>query len=143
MDPLKVKAHGLSAVGVLTVDDHPVFRRAAREVIEATEGFESLGEAASGVEALALAAEVSPSLVLVDVRMAGLNGLETSRRLHASHPEAVIVLITTGANDDMPDAASCCGAVALIRKKDFGSAALVQVWREHGEGDLRRLAVDR
>lgn len=142
MDHVEVKAQRLSSVGVLTVDDQPVFRRAAREVIEATAGFALLGEAASGVEALALAAEASPSLVLVDVRMPGMNGLETSRRLHASHPEAVIVLITTEADVDLPDGASCCGAVALIRKKDFGSAALVQVWREHGDGHQPRLAVD-
>jgi two-component system, NarL family, invasion response regulator UvrY len=137
MDPMKVNAKGLS-VGVLTVDDHPVFRRAAREVIEATAGFESLGEAASGVEALVLAAEVSPSLVLVDVRMPGMNGLETSRRLHVSHPEAVIVLITTEANVELDG----CGAVALICKKDFGSAALVQLWREHGDGHWPPLAPD-
>ena len=135
---MKVKAQGLSPMGVLTVDDHPGFRRAAREVIEATAGFESLGEAASGVEALALAAEVSPSLVLVDVRMPDMNGLETSRRLHVSHPEAVIVLITTEANVELDG----CGAVALISKKDFGSAALVQVWREHGDGHRPQLAPD-
>jgi DNA-binding NarL/FixJ family response regulator len=139
MNQTEVKP-GVSAVGVLTVDDQPVFRRAARDVIEATAGFVYLGEAASGVEALALAAKASPSLFLVDVRMPGMNGFETSRRLHASHPDAVIVLITAEANIDLPEAASCCGAVALIRKDDFCSDALDQVWREHGHRP--RLAVD-
>ena len=58
-------------VTVLAVDDQEVFRRAVRELIAATEGFEQVGEAASGREALALAAALHPDLVLLDVRMPG------------------------------------------------------------------------
>ena len=72
------------AVGVMTVDDQAVFRQAAREVIEATDGFEYLGEAGSGEEALALAGELDPDLVLVDIRMPGIDGFETARRLSAT-----------------------------------------------------------
>ncbi|HEY6605078.1 MAG TPA: response regulator, partial [Gaiellaceae bacterium] len=56
-------------VGVLVVDDQAYFRRVALEVVGATSGFQPLGEAASGEEALALAAELSPELILLDVRM--------------------------------------------------------------------------
>ena len=78
----------------MTVDDQAVFRSVAREVVEATPGFEPAGEAASGEEALRLVEAAEPQLVLVDVRMSGMDGVETARRLSAAHPELVIVLIS-------------------------------------------------
>ena len=75
---------GRSSIGVVTVDDHEAFRRSIRDVIDATPGFELLGEAASGEAALALVAELSPELVLVDVRMPGMDGFETARRLRST-----------------------------------------------------------
>ena len=73
-------------VRVLTVDDQAVFRGIAREVIDATPGFESVGEAASGEEALAAVARLAPEMVLLDVRMPGLDGIEVARRLRADAP---------------------------------------------------------
>ena len=87
----------------MTVDDQAVFRSVSREVIEATAGFEPAGEAASGEEALRLVEDTKPQLVLVDVRMPGMDGVETARRLHASHPDLVVVLISL---DDPPGAAA-------------------------------------
>ena len=91
-----------SPITVLAVDDRAVFLRAARELIAATPGFEQVGEAASGAEALALAADLRPDLALVDVRMPGMDGIETARRLHASDPDMVVVLISL---DEVPDGA--------------------------------------
>jgi two-component system, NarL family, invasion response regulator UvrY len=119
-------------VGVVTVDDQAVFRRVAREVIEATEGFEQLGEADSGKDGLALADAVHPDLVLLDVRMPGMDGLETARRLRAAHPTAVVVLISSEDRAAMPSGVAGCGAAALLRKEDFGPAALRSLWVEHG-----------
>ena len=65
-------------VRVLTVDDQAVFRGIAREVIDATPGFEAVGEAASGEEALAAVARLDPQLVLLDVRMPGLDGVDVA-----------------------------------------------------------------
>lgn len=84
-------------------------------------GFEPLGEAASGEEALALAAELSPELILLDVRMPVMDGIETARRLSAEHPGAVVVLISINDPAELPQGVECCGAKALIRKQDFGS----------------------
>ena len=116
-------------VGVLTVDDHAGFRAAARQVIEATDGFAALGEAGSGEEALALADALDPDLVLIDVRMAGIDGLETARRFKSAHPRSLLVLVST---EDPPAGASACGASALIRKECFGPSELRRLWGSHG-----------
>jgi YesN/AraC family two-component response regulator len=68
----------------LAVDDQAVFLRTARSLIAATQGFEQVGEASSGHEALELASELHPDLMLVDVRMPGMNGIETARRPRSS-----------------------------------------------------------
>lgn len=120
-------------VGVLVVDDQAPFRRVALEVVEATLGFEPLGEAASGEEALALVAELSPKLILLDVRMPVMDGIETARRLSATHPGGVVVLISIDDPSELPDEAGSCGAEALIRKQDFGSLALRRLWDAHGD----------
>ena len=84
---------GHPLVGVLTVDDQAVFRRVARDVIEATAGFEQVGEASCGEEALEMVEEVHPELVLLDVRMPGMDGIETARRISEADPTTTIVLM--------------------------------------------------
>src|SRR3954451_18498495 len=120
------------SIGVLVVDDQLVFRQVAHEVIDATEEFELLGEAASGPHALAAVAELNPDLVLLDVRMPGMDGIETATRLHRQHPESVVVLISVDEAPNLPGGVSSCGAAALVRKQDFGPALLRRVWTTHG-----------
>src|SRR3954451_22651860 len=119
-------------VGVLVVDDQVVFRQAAHEVIDATDDFELLGEAASGAHALVAVAELEPDLVLLDVRMPGMDGIETATRLHAEHPAAVLVLITIEEAPNLPAGMASCGAAELVRKQDFCPALLRRVWAAHG-----------
>ena len=121
---------GRSSVGVVTVDDHEGFRRSIRDVIDATPGFELLGEAVSGEAALGVVAELAPALVLVDVRMPGMDGFETARRLRSSHPAATIILVSS---DDVAESAhNSCGAAAFVPKREFCGATLTRVWEEHG-----------
>jgi two-component system invasion response regulator UvrY len=122
----------LDPVGVLVVDDQVVFRQVAHEVIDATEDFELIGEAASGMHALAAFDALCPDLVLLDVRMPGMDGIETAARLHEQHPESVVVLITVEEAPNLPGGLSSCGAAELVRKQDFGPALLRRVWTAHG-----------
>jgi DNA-binding NarL/FixJ family response regulator len=119
-------------VGVLTVDDQPVFRRVAKEVIEATDGFAHLGEATCGEQALVLADELGPDLVLLDVCMPGIDGVETARRLTRSHPTSTIVLTSTANPGDLPGGLGSCGAAAFVRKEDLRPATLRRLWSEYG-----------
>jgi DNA-binding NarL/FixJ family response regulator len=119
-------------VRVLTVDDQEVFRRVAGDVIGATPGFEAVGEAASGEEALAAVDRLTPQLVLCDVRMPGLDGIEVARTLAATHPRTVVVLVSIEERGDLPAMGELGDAVPLVRKQDFGPGALRRLWREHG-----------
>jgi two-component system invasion response regulator UvrY len=118
-------------VRVLTVDDQESFRGVARDVIDATPGFEFAGEAESGEEGLRAVDRLAPQLVLLDVRMPGIDGIEVARRLRASHPEMLVVLISLEDPIDIPSAAELGAAVPLVRKQDFGPSLLRRLWREH------------
>jgi DNA-binding NarL/FixJ family response regulator len=118
-------------VKVMAVDDHAVFRDAARDVVEATAGFEYVGDARSGEEALAIAERLDPDLILIDLRMPGIDGLETARRLKRSRPAATTVLISTADPETLPGEFATCGAVAFVRKQDFGPSTLRGLWSEH------------
>ena len=76
-----------STVRVLVVDDQAPFRMAARMVLKRAEGFELVGEAATGEEAVDRVAELAPDLVLMDINMPGINGIEATRQIVAAKPE--------------------------------------------------------
>ena len=119
------------SVSVVTVDDQAVFRAVARDVIDATPGFELVGEASSGETAVAVVDELDPELVLMDVRMPGTDGTEAARRIKAANPDVVVILISIEESAMVPSSAEC-GAAALVRKQDFGPAMLRDLWDLHG-----------
>jgi DNA-binding NarL/FixJ family response regulator len=117
-----------SPVTVLTVDDQPVFRRAIASLLAATPAFEQVGEAASGREALALAARLRPDLVLLDVRMPQMDGIETAQYLADAAPDTAVVLLSI---DDLPALAArpaTSGAAAYVRKRDLSVPKLLELW---------------
>jgi two-component system, NarL family, invasion response regulator UvrY len=119
-----------NAVTVLAVDDQPIFLRTVAGLVAATPGFEQVGEATSGPEALELAAALEPDLVLLDVRMPGMDGIETAQRLAEAASRAVVVLISI---DDLPDV-PWPGVAAHVRKKDLSVLALRRLWDVYGRG---------
>ena len=122
----------LRVVRVLVVDDQVVFRQAARDVISATAGFDSVGDAASGEEAVAAAERFRPDLVLLDVRMPGIGGIEAARRIREDHPGTVVVLISIEDSGELAEDGRASGAAAFVRKQDFGPALLRSIWEAHG-----------
>jgi DNA-binding NarL/FixJ family response regulator len=117
-------------VGVLIVDDQAPFRAVARTVVQLAAGFSVLGEAASGEEAVELAASLHPALVLMDINLPGINGIEATRRIVAADPDTVVIMLSTYRADDLPSDAADCGAARYVHKEDFGPAVLREIWAE-------------
>jgi pilus assembly protein CpaE len=117
-------------VTVLVVDDQLPFRLAARAVLRRTDGFELVGEASAGDEAIDAAAELSPRLVLMDINMPRLNGIEATRRLTEEVPDTVVFLCSTYQRSDLPEEAASSGFAAYVNKEELGPALLRQLWDE-------------
>ncbi len=116
------------AVGVLIVDDQAPFRRAAKMVMAATPGFDVIGEAESGEEAVELFDTLAPGLVLMDINLPGINGIEATRRITGAHPDATVLLLSTYQAADLPSGADSCGAAGYVNKEEFGPAVVLDLW---------------
>ena len=116
------------AVKVLIVDDQAAFRSAAREVVAATVGFEVVGEAASGEESVAAARRLHPDLVLMDVRLPGVDGLEASRLIRSEHDEITVFLLSTYDEEEFASRIKGSRAAAFIPKFAFSSDSLASTW---------------
>jgi DNA-binding NarL/FixJ family response regulator len=124
-------------VPVLVVDDQRPFRMAAAAVLRRSVGFELVGEAETGEEALEQVAALHPALVLMDINMPGINGIEATRRIVAEAPETVVFLCSTYQLSDLPGDAQTSGAAAYVNKEELGPAVLRRLWEErNGDGGL-------
>src|SRR3954453_23195144 len=99
-------------VRVVTVDDQSMFRRAAEAIIASTPGFELVGESAAGADALTLVPLTDPDMVIVDVRMPGIDGIEDPRRRREEDPPRLVVLATSVDTRDLARLARASGAAA-------------------------------
>ena len=108
---------------VLIVDDHARFRETARRALE-RDGWSIAGEAGDGAEALHAARALEPDVVLLDVGLPGMSGLEVARRLRDELPQLAVVVISTHESADYRDLAVANGARGFVAKADLTGAAL-------------------
>jgi DNA-binding NarL/FixJ family response regulator len=114
-------------VRVLVVDDSEVFRSVLCSVVAASPGFEIVGDASSGREALSLVEVLDPDLVLLDLYMPKPDGLETALHLRRRHPEVVVLLLTAGRTPRLTDQ-----WLRVEDKRDLSPRWLADYWRRHG-----------
>jgi DNA-binding NarL/FixJ family response regulator len=115
-------------VRVLIVDDQEPFRLAAHMVVELTDGFDVVGEAESGEDSVTMAAELQPDLVLMDVNLPGINGLDATRQILAASESVIVFLLSTYEEAEYAPRAAECGAATYIPKSAFGPDRLESAW---------------
>jgi pilus assembly protein CpaE len=119
---------------VLVVDDQAPFRLAAKAVLRRLAEFELAGEASSGLEAIELVDRLHPELVLMDINMPQMNGIEATRQIVAAHPETVVILCSTYDMRDLPADAGSSGAAGYLHKEQLGADYLRRVWEHRDTG---------
>jgi DNA-binding NarL/FixJ family response regulator len=124
-------------VRVMIVDDQAPFRDAAKAVLNRIDGFDLVGEAASGEEAVSLAWTLDPDLVLMDINMGEMDGLEATRRITGDHPDTMVVLVSTYAVDDLPADARRSGASAYVNKDELSPRLVRGLWASGGDEEWR------
>ena len=115
-------------VRVLIVDDQRPFREAAGAVAAAVDRFEVVGAVETAEEALAAIVRTRPDLVLMDVNLPGMDGVQASRLLRERHPGIVVVLLSSYDEAEFADLITDCGAAAYVPKAAFGPDRLEAVW---------------
>jgi DNA-binding NarL/FixJ family response regulator len=117
------------SVKVLIVDDQAAFRAAAREVVTATIGFEVVGEASSGEESIEAVQELQPDLVLMDINLPGIDGIEASVRIRSAHRGTAVLLLSTYDREEFGPRMRAAGAIAFMSKASFEPHSLIAAWK--------------
>lgn len=113
----KNRAIAMDTVKILIVDDHDLMRMGLSRILDDVDGFSVVGEASSGEEALSMCRALSPDLILMDVKMPGIGGVEATRRLLAVNDKAKVMAVTSCEDDLYPSRLLQAGASAYITKR--------------------------
>ena len=125
---------GTGRIRLLIADDHTLFRHGIRALLASVPDIELVGEAAGGEEAAALAAELQPDVILMDIKMPGTNGIEATRRIVRAEPRARVVVLTMLEDDDSVFAAMRAGARGYV-VKGADEAEMLRVVRSVARGE--------
>jgi two-component system invasion response regulator UvrY len=129
-------------VRVLIVDDQEPFRAVARMVVDVTDGFEVVGEAMTGEDSVVTARVLKPDLVLMDVNLPGISGLEATEKILTERTPPVVLVLSTHEPEEYAPRAAEAGAAAYIPKSVFDPAALAGAWEAAASGPLGADAPD-
>jgi DNA-binding NarL/FixJ family response regulator len=110
----------MRTVSVLLAEDHAVVREGTRRIVEADPAIAVVGEAADGGEAIALASRLQPDVVLLDLHMPDINGIEATRRIVAERPDARVLILSAYDEEDYVSAALDAGASGYLLKSAHG-----------------------
>ena len=116
-------------VRVWVVDDQASFRMATAAALAAMEDFVMAGECETGESAIELMRNASAEIVLMDIHMPGMGGIEATRRIRAAHPDLMVLLMSTYDVEDLPAGATDCGAAAYLHKEQLSPDLLTRLWR--------------
>ena len=123
---------GGTVVRVLVVDDQRPFRTAAAAVLKRMADFELVGESETGEDAVVAARALQPDLVLMDVKLPGISGIEAAGLVTAATPESLVVLCSTYARDDLPFRIDEPGVSGYLHKEELRAPALRDLWHRLG-----------
>ena len=124
-----------SASSVMIVDDQAPFRDAARAVLSRVDGFDLVAEVESGEDAVSTSGRLQPDLVLMDINMGALNGIDATRLIVDAHPATKVILVSTYDLDDLPPGARTSGAMAYVNKDELSPRVVRRLWEAGGDPD--------
>jgi DNA-binding NarL/FixJ family response regulator len=125
----------MTPIRVLIVDDHTLFREGLQAIFLAAQDIEVVGEAASGRQAVELAQQLEPDVILMDIQMDGINGVEACRQILAAQPDIGIIMLTMLEDSDSLFAALCAGARGYVLK-GADKAEVLKTIRAVAHGDV-------
>ena len=116
-------------VRVWVVDNQASFRLATAATVAATDDFVMAGECETGESAIELLRGCGAGIVLMDMHMPGIGGIEATRQIRAAHPDLMVLLMSTYDLEDLPAGAADCGAAAYLHEENLSPDLLTRLWR--------------